>query len=156
MGKASRRKQQRRHYEQLTIEGLPEHLKQDQVRVRRQHSGEKISDALLEVMKPFVESGMSTEQMRALAEFAVLAWNLSLQSRIDRQAVQHQFKHLSEEMQQATLGLLAQMIERKWQQYPDDRRAIASFQLHETDDGGWYVTAAAAAQPVVGEPRTEA
>lgn len=145
MGKASRRKHERRRFEQLTIEGLPDTLKSEDVRIRRQHSGPKISDALLNVLKPFIEPGINTEQMRALTEFAVFAWNLSLQPRIDRKALQQHFSHMDEQMQQASIGLLGQMVERKRKLYANDRRPIASFQVHETDDGGWYVTAAAAA-----------
>lgn len=145
MGKASRRKHERRRFEQLTIEGLPDTLKSEDVRIRRQHSGPKISDALLDVLKPFIEPGLDTEQMRALTEFAVFAWNLSLQPRIDRKIVQQHFSHLDEQMQQASMELLGQMVERKRKQHPQDRRPIASFQVHETDDGGWYITAAAAA-----------
>ena len=148
MGKASRKK----------------HL-QKQPKQPKQSSDVKISQALLDISKPFRTDEDSVEKLREIIMLAATAWNITIlpeQERIETlikavekiPTMQQDLKadmakfvengYQIDKLSQASLMFqaVAVMIKRKEQMYPDDNRSVVEFSVEDTPRG-YHIKAAA-------------
>ncbi len=142
MGRASRRKRKRRKSGDPDLpSNLPASLRR-RAKIRRNSPHGKISAALLEVVRPFIEDDMDLEAYRGLVAVGAIAWNLSLieDSKIDEAA-----QALEDEDQRAWFkNVASDLIARKKRLFPEDERYIAGWEVSLTPDGKYLVTAAGA------------
>jgi len=102
--------------------------------VVRQTQGEKMSEVLLDFVRPHLDLAQNDEQQRKAIALAVLAWNVALlppekhAEEIDQ--IVSGFPDVAEEMR----TLMQAMVQRKLMLFPDHRRVILNYEI--ADLGG--------------------
>jgi hypothetical protein len=132
----------------------------------KQPSEVKLSEALLNLSKPFnPNADMSRNQLQNLITMAATAWNIALFPENERfkqlktfvEATTHieedsgvkQAKRIENDKQEqvdVTLYLVAKMIERKDELYPNDNRLILDFTMEDTPRG-YHIQVASIIKP---------
>jgi hypothetical protein len=112
----------------------------DQVNVVMNPSGTaKMSEVLEEFVDPYLAFAETRKQRQKLFEIAVLAWNLALISKDERQqmldkAIEEGITQNDPLARQNTREILTEMIERKERLFPDNQRCIVEFQLQDAGE----------------------
>jgi hypothetical protein len=135
MGRASRRKRDRRagrlppvHWNPETVQKLPEPAVPH---VERR----KISAALLELVDPYLDDAPELDQVRSLAGLGTLAWNLSLLPMSERS---RRIREVAQDSKvpdrEALTEILQHLVQRKIDLFPDDTRRIFDWEVREEGD----------------------
>lgn len=146
MGKASRRKRENRAgrrevLSQLRAEGIAKGM-----RVVSGHRGRKLSVALGELIRPYLEDGIRVDEYRSLVTIGALAWNIAvLPDTISDEWLQSLLREAGVSDTLSFRGLLEELKERRLRLFPNDRRFIVRTEVHEQSDGTFYLAVAAAA-----------
>jgi hypothetical protein len=152
MGKASRKKQERWMARLDTdINGNMKIASgREAIEIRKKYGGQKISDALGKLVKPYWESGMPLSAMQMLVSFGAVAWNMSIVPELEQAA---EFDRMMTQIGQGqeaegitiVKALITEMIERKRMLFPEDDRVIVNFKVIEEGHHDFFITAAATA-----------
>ncbi|MEM9151127.1 MAG: hypothetical protein AAGB19_11815 [Cyanobacteria bacterium P01_F01_bin.3] len=99
-----------------------------------------MSEILEDFISPYLELAHNYSERERLVSIALVAWNLSIVPESNRQAMldsqfQTMFKEGEQFAQQDIRELITAMMERKQQEFADDRQIIMDFQLQDLDDG---------------------
>ncbi len=145
MGKASRRKRERRLGEPLTLpQNVPASLRARDPRVVHDDSRAKISESLADLIRPFTSDETDIEEFRSLVGLAAIAWNLAnLSEGSPREALQL----LDDEAisnREFFEEFVSHLILRKRELFPSDRRIVAGWEVAPKPDGTFFLTAASA------------
>ncbi|MCP4415829.1 MAG: hypothetical protein GY805_04355 [Chloroflexi bacterium] len=109
----------------------------------------KMSDALEEVIAPFVEDVDTLEAMKNLVSLGALAWNFALQPAQEiKDELPKLVKGLTVEFEDSgmLIKVINQLIERKRKLFPDVDRYIVSYEVEDTGDG-WHLSVASTLSP---------
>lgn len=144
MGKASRRRRERRLglvpalFAPTTTTLVADF-------VPAQEGAGKISKALLDIVKPFLEGGFTLDQVRRVVYCAVVAWNLSLIDDGKRKAETDRLLHdMAIEDQAGFREWIDLLVECKVRLHPEDKRFIVSTEVLPNGDGYRILAVAAA------------
>ncbi|MEM9486592.1 MAG: hypothetical protein AAGA83_23200 [Cyanobacteria bacterium P01_F01_bin.116] len=99
----------------------------------------KMSDVLEEFAEPYLPESDELEQHKMVYEMAIIAWNLAVIPKNQRQsALDELFKDLMKgkpaTARQDLNDLMDEMVARKLALFPNNRRYILDFQLEDTGD----------------------
>jgi len=145
MGKASRRKRERRLGKPLAVpRNVPASLPGPGHRILRNHGRAKISESLIDLIRPFSTDGADLEQFRGLVAIGAIAWNLAI---MDDESLDEALQLFADESihdREFFESLVTSLVLRKRQLFPDDRRIVAGWEVTPQPDGRFFVTAAAA------------
>lgn len=145
MGKASRRKRERRAETHGVLEQVSTKMG-GRVRVAPTGSRPKISGSLSELIRPYVDDDIGIDQYRTVVTIGALAWNLSARPELGSS---DRVEHLLEDAEISSGGDFRGFIEelkiRKARLFPEDQRFIVHTDVREQADGSFYLVAAAAA-----------
>lgn len=104
-------------------------------------SGVELAESLAELLRPYMVAGMGAEAERMLASVAVLAWNMSItHGRVPRQKLEKQVSNVHPTVRRVVTETLEEMVQRKLQLFPKDRRRIAGAELHDKNNGTFALT----------------
>lgn len=109
----------------------------------------KMSDALEEVITPFMDEVETLDAMKKLVGLGTMAWNIALMTPDEQNKnIQTLVERLSHEPEHAEIlsTTIHKMIQRKQILYPDVKRVIMSFEIEDTRDG-WYISVASTLSP---------
>jgi hypothetical protein len=145
MGKASKRKRGRRLGEPLELpRNVPDSLRGRDHRLVRNPAGAKISESLADLIRPFTTGQTDLEEFRTLVGLGAIAWNLAnLSAGSPREALQL-LNDESIRERQFFEGFVSQLILRKRELFPRDRRIVAGWDVALRPDGTFFLTAASA------------
>jgi hypothetical protein len=104
-----------------------------------------ISEALLALVRPYLEEDTDIIGARVLALLAGVAWNLDVVPDVGRDERRDLVLSLVPDDVWQLDRVLEDMRLRKIELFPDDRRIIALTKVHLQSDGNFFFTAAAAA-----------
>lgn len=144
MGRASRLKRERKH---PRAGALPPHLREQlargELQLRRgDPPNQKISAALIELIRPYAEGDEALAAYRGMVGLAAVAWNLA---QLEPGAAQLELARFSVELGKNRPDLmercLREMIERKRRLFPHDHRVVAHWEVE--DQGHQYYVRAA-------------
>ena len=133
------------------------HLKRQQAGRLEKYNGVKLSEALIELCKPY-DSELPLLGYKKLMNFAILAWNIATQPKDSRPELilklVNKMPELKEELETdisqlvankdpqaelptsiASLQLVVMLIRRKDALYPNDDRVVMDFKLTEIQSG---------------------
>lgn len=99
----------------------------------------KMSEVLEDFIKPYLEEIDSYAQKQQFIELAVVAWNLAILPEEARQAMREQLQSSLDqrglpEDREFVDSLLDELMERKVQYFPNNRRLIMEFQFEDAGD----------------------
>jgi len=99
----------------------------------------KMSEVLENFIEPYLEEIDGYVQKQKFIELAVVAWNLAILPEAARQAMREQFqsslgRNGLPEDQEFLDSLLDELMERKLQYFPNNRRLIMDFQFEDAGD----------------------
>jgi len=103
----------------------------------------KISQALQELVRPYLSEMTDLIEARVVALIAGVAWNLASAPEIGQDEREDLRRQLSPELAEGLDRLLRDMRKRKRDLFPEDRRIIAQTHVHLQSDGSFFFTAAA-------------
>jgi hypothetical protein len=108
--------------------------------------GGSISDALRELVKPYLNVAEDRKSLETLFAMGIFAWNVSVAAKEDRQDLFDKFQ-ISMQNQDADMveegkALIQTLIERKEQLFPDNHRTIMNFELKYTGRGNYHISVA--------------
>jgi hypothetical protein len=105
----------------------------------------KLSAALVELIAPYREDGLTRESYEALVGAAATAWNVSLlpDGQHD-EAIAEGIAKAEAEDPELLAQILSAMLRRKRERFPDDARVIVHWELAESDDEYRIIVASAA------------
>ena len=97
---------------------------------------EKMSEILIEFVKPYLDNAKTYQRRQALFGLAVASWNMAILPEKERQKTLKNMlkkldKHKDPELANDTQILIEQFIERKLTLFADCNRLITDFELHE-------------------------
>ena len=131
MGRASRRKRERRKHREKTTKDLDrfaESLNRESeqpVVLHRNPASRKISDALVTLIQPWLGGEESLDEYRALVEIGEIAWNLAL---LDPQERKEELASAVKKLATPDADLFRQVLEgmvaRKYELFPQDRGVV--------------------------------
>ncbi len=106
----------------------------------------KISDALVDVAKPFLEQQSSDlETYERIMALTMLAWNVVAMKEETGESMLSEMSGILAEQtgfsEQACAGIIAPLAMRKMEKYPNDRRIVMNVQVTEMDGDRFHVTA---------------
>jgi len=98
-----------------------------------------MSEVLENFIEPYLEEIDGYVQKQKFIELAVVAWNLAILPEAARQAMREQFqsslgRNGLPEDQEFLDSLLDELMERKLQYFPNNRRLIMDFQFEDAGD----------------------
>jgi hypothetical protein len=135
MGKASRLKAQRRLQRQSGESALLRRVRASDVgakmRILKNAAGvEKMSQVIEDFAEPLLDQCSRTEQQRGVIGLATIAWNLSLlpEEKLQQELNEKILPKLGPKMG----GILASMVRRKQELYPNNQRPILDYEFTET------------------------
>jgi len=97
---------------------------------------EKLSAAVLELIRPLYDPDVGHETMRAIIETGVAAWNTAIRIRRAREECLKQLSHhVPEELRDAFREKFDDLLRRKQELSPDDLRTIDDYEITEDDEG---------------------
>jgi hypothetical protein len=105
----------------------------------RTGSGEtgKLSEALAALIEPYREDESDAAGLKSLVGLGAIAWNLAMFPESKRgAALSEMTKDLKGRDREVLNIVVAQLVRRKLELFPDDRRMIVSYEV--TDSGGKY------------------
>jgi hypothetical protein len=105
---------------------------------------EKMSEILIEFVKPFLDKANSHQRREALFSVAVVSWNLAIVPENERQKM---LKMMSKKLRNKqdpefakdTQSLIEEFIERKLTFFADNNRFITGFELDDRSDS-FYIS----------------
>ena len=134
----------RRQREKATLESFKQELEndpdyEDSVLIESPKNVKKLSEVLIEYIEPFLEDTETSQDRSNLVDIAVMAWNLALVSKEERQELLKDLFSDSPdlekiEIQKAFQRLMNQLIKRKLKLFAKDKRFIKEFKF--TENGG--------------------
>ncbi len=93
----------------------------------------RLSERLVDLIAPYPEDELTADDYKTL--IAASAWNLSLLSEQERgEAFAQALPHAGARNRQEPGKLIAALMQRKQQLFPDDDRAIVHWEVSESDD----------------------
>ena len=101
----------------------------------------KMSDAIHEFAEPLLESAKTFKEKKAAISVAILAWNMTLLPEKDRaENMEKLMRHMDSsgadpESDAENREIMAYLIARKNELFPDITRAILDYDMVETPDG---------------------
>jgi hypothetical protein len=141
MGRASRRKRElrkRRKKDSKDLDRFAESLTGDSelpVVIHRNPASRKVSDALVTLIRPWLGGEESLEEYRGAAQMGVIAWNLSL---LDPRKRKKQLARALKKVARSDAAVFRQMLEemlaRKRELFPQDRRWIVGVEVTDRGD----------------------
>src|SRR5437870_10891073 len=97
---------------------------------------EKMSEVLIEFVRPYLKSAKTFDAKRKLFTLAVLAWGASLLPKEKQdQMLNDVLRNLSPEINEGLREIVEMMIKRKNLFFADNKRKIIDLTLSETKDG---------------------
>ncbi len=143
MGRASRRKGKRRGRGGLELpSNVPASIR-NLGRVRRSDPSSKVSEALAELVRPFVEEGMSFEDFRGLVGIGAVAWNISLLDGPILDRIADLLKDQDDDYRAWFEAFVSDLVDRTVSLFPRDDRFLAGWDVSLRPDGSYFLTAAA-------------
>ncbi|MGL5032204.1 MAG: hypothetical protein ACRC6M_00190 [Microcystaceae cyanobacterium] len=123
-----------------TLESKPEH--EGKLFINAPKGLGKISEKLMEFVLPYLEATNSVEERKSLFSLAVMAWNLALLTKEEREEVLGDdlfglANPLDREALQTVANhkdFLEELMERKLKLFAYEKRSIEDFQLAEEED----------------------
>lgn len=109
----------------------------------------KMSDALEEIVAPFVGDADTLPTMKNLVGIGAMAWNITLISPDEQEEeIQKLIKTMGPEPEDAELlyTMIHEMMQRKQTLYPEVHRFIVSFEVEDVGDG-WHISVASTLSP---------
>jgi hypothetical protein len=134
--------------ERQSLEALEKKLARDGISTKFIPSpkGGNISDALREIVEPYLNITDDRESVETLFSMGMFAWNLAVAAKEDRQELFDKFqaavKSQDAEMIEEGKALIQKLIERKEQLFPDNHRTIMNFELKYTGRGNYHISVA--------------
>jgi hypothetical protein len=106
-----------------------------------------LSDAITQIIAPYTDDAPDFRSMQNLVTYACAAWNISVSTDDEQNAVNALFSKLPirKKNREETLALLHTLIERKRKLFPDVTRKIVDFKV--TDRGDDFHIAVASTLP---------
>jgi len=106
-----------------------------------------MSDAITQIIEPYVDDAPDYRSMQNLVTYACAAWNISVSTADEENSVNALFAKLpiKKRDREETLALLHALIERKRKLFPDVTRKIVDFKV--TDRGDDFHIAVASTLP---------
>jgi len=106
-----------------------------------------MSDAITQIIEPYTDDAPDFRSMQNLVTYACAAWNISVSTDDEQNAVNALFSKLPirKKNREETLALLHTLIERKRKLFPDVTRKIVDFKV--TDRGDDFHIAVASTLP---------
>jgi hypothetical protein len=141
MGRARRRKRERREFGSLDLpSNIPASIR-SRARIRKSDRRRKVSEALTDLVQPFVEEDMSLEGFRGLVGIGAVAWNLSLLEDPKLDHVSDLLKDQDDDYRAWFEAFVSDLVARKIKLFPKDDRFIAGWKVSLRPDGSYFVTA---------------
>lgn len=109
----------------------------------------KMSDALEEVIAPFVGDADTLVAMKNLVGMGSMVWNITLMPPDEqKEQIQKLIKIMESEPEETEIlyGMIHEMMQRKQTLYPDVNRYIVSFEVEDIGDG-WHISVASTIEP---------
>jgi hypothetical protein len=109
----------------------------------------KMSDALEEVMAPFMDDADTLTAMKNLVGIGAMVWNITLiPPNEQEEAIQKLIKTMGPKPEGAEVlyQMIGEMMQRKQALYPEVHRFIVSFEVEDIGDG-WYISVASTLSP---------
>ncbi len=99
----------------------------------------KMSEVLEEFVEPYLPEANGLEQQQMVFEMAIIAWNLAILPAHKRQsALEDMFNNLMKDkraiVKRDLNNLIDEMVQRKLELFPNNRRYIIDFQLEDAGD----------------------
>ncbi len=95
----------------------------------------RLSERLVDLIAPYREDDLTADDYKTLIAAAASAWNLSLLPGQERgEALAQALRHAGARNRQEPAELIAALMQRKQQLFPDDDRAIVHWEVSESDD----------------------
>lgn len=140
MGKASRRKRERKAYggSKVPLQALPPPL----ASTARDDPG-KISEKLGALVLPLAPPTITLEEYRSLIALGAVAWNLSILGSGYLKEAMEQLDSASREDREHLEEAIAGLVQRKQDLFADDQRVIVHWEVTLRPDGRFHLTAAA-------------
>lgn len=107
--------------------------------------GSKVSERLVELVRPYLEDSMSRTEYEVLVGLGALAWNLSLLPTEDRQSELRRIGlalNAEPHMQGRTAELVQEFQRRKELLFPSDDRMVLEWEVEDRGCGRYLVLAA--------------
>lgn len=147
MGKASRRKRERREEASSFIDRLRNGgaIVPENMRLVRGNGINKISVALSDLIEPYVAHDLTIEEFRSIVGVGTFAWNLAVRPDLMSRDRPRRTPEdgVVNETELFVDDLIDKLRERKLQLFPDDQRLIMDTQVYTQPDGSFYLMAAA-------------
>ncbi|MAT95713.1 MAG: hypothetical protein CL608_00985 [Anaerolineaceae bacterium] len=109
----------------------------------------KMSDALEEVIAPFVNDADTLVAMKNLVGIGAMVWNITLMPPNEqKEQIQKLIKTMRSEPEDAELlyKMIGEMMQRKQALYPEVHRFIVGFEVEDVGDG-WHISVASTLSP---------
>jgi len=122
---------------------IPSVLKDNAI-IRKDSNKNKISEALGELVKPYIEDDMSLSHIRSLVGVGAIAWNLALNDGPPLEDVNNLIDNKDLNTRALFDALISDLINRKLKLFPEDERLIAGWEVSQLPDGRFLIEAAGA------------
>lgn len=112
----------------------------------------KMSDALEDVIEPFVADAGTKEAMTKLVGLGAMAWNFTLMPPVEqKKGVQELAESMSAEPEdyEMLIQIVNQLMQRKRKLFPDVDRFIVNYTVEDVGDG-WHLSVASTMSPEKG------
>jgi hypothetical protein len=109
----------------------------------------KMSDALEEIIAPFVDDADTLVAMKNLVGMGAMVWNITLVPPDEQEEqIQKLIKTMGPEPENAEIfyRMIHEMMQRKQALYPEVHRFIVSFEVEDVGDG-WHISVASTLSP---------
>jgi hypothetical protein len=104
-----------------------------------------MSQALLQLINPYLDEDTQIDEARALAFLGSVAWNLAAAPDVGEEEHEGLRSQLAPALGECLDRVLRHLRRRKRELFPGDRRVIVHTDVHGHSDGSFFVTAAVAA-----------
>jgi hypothetical protein len=120
---------------------------QDVQLLRDQPGLASMSEALEELVRPYVQLEFSRHQLESMLSLGVIAWNLSIMGKESSQKILDKslsdaMRGLGAEALEVSRFLVTEMIQRKKELFPDNDRMMMHFDLHFAGAGQYNISVA--------------
>ena len=143
MGKASRRKKERQRQGGVgVLEDFPGAFGKKVAWVERPEGFPKLSEALVELIEPFLTGDEDLVTVRKLIQIGVIAWNVSLDEETNPEEILEDVGIDKVEGAEFLRAFLLDLVDRKRFLFPYDGRDIVAWDVNPQPEGGFYIRAA--------------
>ena len=141
MGRKSKLKRERR---ELGFLGIPANRFKGirKARTNQEHPRMKMSEALLELVEPFMDEIEDLEGFKNLVSLASLGWSLSLLDDHSAMAALRDFQEIDSPDSDFCQWFVALLAVRKQLLFSDDHRMILDWEATVRPDGSYYLQVA--------------